>query len=164
MVSGLGQLLVMPTRIGLFPAFHTTPAHKSLKVARWLPWLQQESRGSPGSSLLASHWPEVGHVATPGSKGWWERKFPRLQQGPGAGCGMGQRDGCPTMRSREIALLTSQSYRRQAGAKGREMLYSISTLIDLLWHSGPATKDMKIKATPLPFRNRRRIIIAIVTI
>lgn len=55
-IAGLGQLLVMPTRTGLFPAFHASSLACRptccLKVAGWLLQLYQESRGSTRSYLL----------------------------------------------------------------------------------------------------------------
>lgn len=102
-----------------------------LMVARWQPQLQQGSRGSPTSPLLVSHWPEVGQVAAPGGKACWECEYLNelLQPPTGAGkggwgawgWGMGVESSSSCLPG-EIARLTSQSYRQEAGAKGREVL------------------------------------------
>lgn len=57
-----------------------------------------------------------------------------------------------------IPVLQARSW-----CQGQRNAYSIRSLTDLLWHSGLATRDGEIKATPLPFRAGRRIIVLIIT-
>lgn len=104
-------------------------------VARWLPELHQEIEGLL-SSLLVSHWLEMGHVTTSASKGCWGCKLltlllldstspasSRAGKGEWRGWSEGSMSSHPVgCLPEEIVPLTSQSYRREAGAKGREML------------------------------------------
>lgn len=122
--------------------------------------------------MLVFHWPEVSHMATPGSKGCWKCKYLNVLLQPPAGAGKGGwgvwSEGTGVELSNQLPVRDGATHilvlQMRSWCQGQRNAYSISSLIDLLRHSGPATRDAEIKATPLPSRERRRIIIVIITI
>lgn len=133
-IPGNGKLLVMPTRMGFFLAFCSSSSARRptclLMVARWLPQLHQESRGSPRSPcwcLIGQMWATRPLLVARGAgvlgAEWTSPASSKRQTRVGGERGVRGRVGShPSICLPEEMAYSPQPYRGETGAKGREML------------------------------------------